>query len=182
MSITPAGGWGVRDPQDSSEELVFSHRHKPSACPACGSTDWKAASLIHAEGLATTKSRTKGRVLGVGRAGFQNGQFLVGGGAYTSRTRSASQTLLSRMAEPPRKRNGLIIVLFILCLLFGGSAFNNLELNGVTPAALILGVIMVGLLVSIFSVWSRQREAYEDAIETYSDTRMCQRCGTFYEA
>jgi hypothetical protein len=182
MSITPVGGWGKREDLNSTEELILSSNHRPSACPACGSAEWKSASLIHAEGLATTKSRTKGTALGVGRAGLSHGKFLVGGGTYSSRTRGASQTLLSSMANPPRKRNGLIFFLIIVCLLVGCRAASEFQLNGLTSSALILGVITVVLLFSIFSVWSRQQEAYREAVETYSDTRMCQRCGTFYGA
>jgi hypothetical protein len=180
MSITPVGGWNRPETRASKEEeLVLFQRRAPGTCPSCDSTEWKSASLVHAEGLSTTKISTRGRTLGVGRAGFQHGQFLAGGGTYTAKTRGSSQTILSSMAEPPRKRNGLIGFLIIMGLLFGVRAVNEFQL---TSDAVILVVVSAGLFFGAFRLWARQQEVYEEAVETYTQTRVCQRCGTFYEA
>ncbi len=84
------------------------------------------------------------------------------------------------MAAPPKKRTGLKILLVVPILGFGGSAFGNIQAEGLTQDAIIQSAVAIGLLIILVKVWTSQQENYDEAITEYEDTRMCQRCGTFY--
>jgi hypothetical protein len=176
MSITPPGGW-VNPPQ-RLEENHFTIA-SDLCCPNCHYSDWKAASLVYREGLSVTNSRTKGTGIGIGRAGLRNGNFAVGGATYKSRTSGVKQTLLSQAATPPQMRLGLIIFLAILCVFFALGAFGGLT-QGRMMQTVFDGVIAVILMFAIHAVYERQRRKYNASMSTYENTRMCQRCGTFY--
>lgn len=188
MSITPVGGWGGSPKQRavftqgdvSSEGQVLIN--ESDVCPSCHSNDWKSASFVYGEGLSVSSSRTKGCVAGVGRTGLRNGQFQVGVASYSGRTHGKSQTLLSSMASPPRKRNGLKVFLMLTLLFFGCSAINGFQVNGLDQSVIICCITAVLVLVLLINVWSRQQNAYDDALNEYESMRVCQRCGTFYAA
>jgi hypothetical protein len=174
MSIMPAGGWGSQN----LEENRLSAR-TPNACPMCHSEDWKAANLVYHEGLSTSRFRIRGSSLS-GRTGLRNGQFAVGASMHKGTARGFSQTALSQMAAPPRKRNGLKFFLIMLILGFAGSFYSNVQTEGLDQQVIILGAIVVCLLVAFIKVCASQQQDYDEAIVEYEDTRMCQRCGTFY--
>ena len=175
MSITPAGGWNK--PQQTIQQL---QTHASFiACPSCGSDDWKSASLVHSEGLSVSKGRIRGTIIGGSHTMHSNGQLSVGGGVLRGRTRGTSQTLLSQMAAPPRKRTGLRVVLAVLTGLFGWVAGAGLARDGLNPGTVVCSLIAACLLVKFISV-SETQARYNTAMETYANTKMCQRCGTFY--
>jgi hypothetical protein len=93
-----------------------------------------------------------------------------------------SQTVLSKMAAPPRKRNGLKVFLILALLFFGCAAFNGFQMNGLDQSVLICGSIAALVLFLLINVWRRQQEVYENALEDYESMHVCQRCGTFYSA
>jgi hypothetical protein len=150
-----------------------------SSCPNCQSGQWKAASLVHREGVSAGISRTKGTVVGVGRTGLRGGRWSVGGGVYRGKTSSFNQTTLSREASPPRMRTGLVIGLALVCLFSTIIAFEAIA-SGATAQGISLG--LVALLTAFLSskIRRREKQRYSEAVELYGQTRMCERCGTFY--
>jgi hypothetical protein len=176
MSITPLGGWG-----NTSQSSAESHSSLSSSgsCPNCHSSDWQSASLVYREGLSTISSRTKGTAVGIGRVGIRNGKAAIGGGVYRGRTSGVKQTMLSKMAAPPQMRNGLMIFLVILCILSGLGTLGGIT-QGLMAQAIISGSIVCILVLAIKAVYEKQRGIYDSAMNVYENTRMCQRCGTFY--
>jgi hypothetical protein len=169
MSIVPAGGWN--DPQIVRPEII-------EGCPECGSDDWKAASLVHAQGLSLQNSNTRGRVRGLGLSSNRSVQ--VGVASYGGRTRGTTQTVTSRMAAPPQASNGLAIFLGLLLLMFGLAAVNEFAAHGVDLMAVVSASLAALSVPLIIRSKQRQQETYTAAMEDYAATRMCQRCGTFY--
>jgi hypothetical protein len=187
MSITPVDGWGGPPKQRAvftqddalSEGQVLTNTS--DVCPSCYSNDWRSASLVYSEGLSVRSSRTSGITVGIARTGLRNGQFSIGGGSYSGRTLGKSQTLLSSMASPPRKRNGLKVFLTLILLSFSGSAINSFQTEDLEKAV-ACSIAAIVLLLVLINVWTRQRRAYDDALAEYENMRICQRCGTFYTA
>lgn len=168
MSIVPTGNWAP---------ITTAGRPDPSTCPNCNSSEWKAASLVHLEGLSASAVRTRGKAIGLGASG----RLGVGVAGYQGRSFGFSQTALSKMAAPPRQRHGLkiFLVCFLLfCLL---AAFNGL-VNGDVPALLVCGGTIALLLLGISRLSARQNRLFQAAAERYEALRVCQRCGTFYHA
>jgi hypothetical protein len=176
MSITPAGGWDNRGiqivPEAAPPEMI-------DGCPRCHSSEWKAASLVYSECISVSRGRIKGSALG---AGFRGGQLGAGGAIFRGRTSGRSQTALSAMAAPPRKRTGLQVLLGILIFGIGGTAANDLVAGNAGQNTIIEGLITATLLFVVVRVHQSQRQDHDDASLSYENTRVCQRCGTFYEA
>ncbi len=186
MSITPVGGWNgpegqlrrrpFQDVQIQQGQPQEGHilPNTSDTCPSCFGTEWKAASLLYAEGLSVTGSKTKGGFVAVGRSG-QHWQ--AGGGAYSGRTRGVSQTLLSAKATPPKANNlykffGFVFVaLLVACLL-------NLGSEPVTP--IILAILSGCSLWMSIMMRQQERARFKRATESYASLRMCTRCGTFF--
>ncbi len=180
MSITPVGGWG-----NGPNRAVFTDASVQSGahcCPQCGSADWKAANLVHIEGLSVSRGRTRGTVIGISRTGLRNGQFSMGGGVYRGKTRGTSQTLLSQMAAPPKRSRAGSVVVGIFAVLAGGRVLGDLANDNINQNTFIAVLITVILLIVFFMIRGKQEESYSEAIDMYENMRMCQRCGTFYAA
>ncbi len=176
MSITPVGGWKTPF-QDSGD--AYSPAVSERCCPNCKSDDWQSASLVYNQGLSSTNSRTKGTTVGIGRVGLRDGRFAVGGAVSQSRTFGVQQTMLSKMATPPRMRIGLLLFLAIVCAFFVIGAMAGISQGQITQT-IVDGSIVGFLVFAIVAIYGRRRGAYEAQIDQYRDTRMCQRCGTFY--
>lgn len=175
MSITPVGGWGVQPP--GQVQYLAAQR---GVCPLCHSDDWKSANLIYAEGLSTNRSASKGSAFGIGRTSLRNGQFQVGVASYSGRSHGASQTLLSSMATPPQERRGLTAFLAMLMFAFGWAAIAIFSTNGLNQGSIICSLLAVSILFPLLKLRDRQQRIYKEALDAYTHTRMCQRCGTFY--
>ncbi|MBS1816280.1 MAG: hypothetical protein JSS87_15525 [Acidobacteria bacterium] len=177
MSIMPVGGWNIESRPEMEGQIL---PRTSAACPSCQSEEWRSASLVHAEGLTVSAFQTRGNTASVGRIGLRNGQFAVGFGTNRSAMRGLSQTALSSMAAPPRKRNGAVVLMTLLFLMSGCGAVGNLANNGPSMGTFIF---MGFTVLFAFLAWDIQRsrkQAYEAAMEIYKSVRMCQRCGTFY--
>ena len=128
-------------------------------CPRCGSEEWKAASLVHKEGLSSSKSSTVG--LGVG-----SGLSLGVGAASTT---GEGQTELSKLATPPGSFKWTVRCLIgtILTGVFGFAASGWWWLTALFAAG----------VVNFY-----RSESKQDDIDSarYANTRMCVRCGEFY--
>jgi hypothetical protein len=148
MSITPVGGWnGTQEShleQRQPQEAQLLPRTSDT-CPSCFGTEWKAASLLYAEGLSITGSQTNGGFVALGRS---NQHWQAGCGGYHGRTHGASQTLLSAQATPPKPTNVaavfavLFVVFFVACLFnLGGSAMVLITLSVLSGAFLMLCIV-----------------------------------------
>lgn len=185
MSITPTGGWGTRN------DVVWnSTGRQQTVCPTCYSEDWRAASLVHNEGLTLSAFQMRGRSTSVGRVGLRNGQFAVGVSTYKGTGFGMSQTATSRMAQPPMLRRGAQILLFLAGLPFSFITLflciglvttkQNDVLPGMVLALLICGTIAAACFLTANAVRTRRKAAYGAAIDQYERMRMCQRCGAFF--
>lgn len=170
MSIMPAEGWGVQS--HSSRQAIN--------CPNCQSDAWKTAGLVHQEGLSVSRFQTRGTVVGVGRAGLRNGQFIVGGGVQRSNTLGIAQSALSRMAAPPSKRIGSVIALGMLCFFCTFSAINGIATYGFSIGFVVIGTFAAFFLWACVALYTKRQKAYEEALAAYQNIRVCQRCGAFY--
>jgi len=176
ISITPNGGWHNVNVRDDG---ALAQRGIPY-CPCCQSPEWKAASLVYREGISVTKGRFRGSGLGIGRTGMLHGSNSIAGGVFRGRTSGMSQTILSQMAAPPRRRRGLEVLLAILAALFGMEPISQFAAGNVNQNSLPSALIALGLLAICVKVHKNQKQTHEEAVEDYENTRMCERCGTFY--
>jgi hypothetical protein len=179
MSITPIGGWGQ---SQAREGIAVPVDRSVPCCPRCHSSDWKAASLLYREGISISRGRIKGAAIGIGRTGVWGGQTSVIGGAIRGKTFGTSQTMLSQMAAPPKRRRGIRIILGVLVILFGCGAVVNVVGGNIDQGSILAGLVAVCLLVAFLRVRQSHQRDYDEAVEAYESMRMCQRCGTFYEA
>jgi hypothetical protein len=181
MSITPVGGWG-NGPNRAVTNVTAEVEVETHCCPSCRSTDWKAANLVHLEGLSKSRGQIRGTAIGIGRTGLRNGQFTISAGAYRGEMRGTSQTVLSQMAAPPKKSKSALIVVGFFTFLAGGRVLGDLANDKADQSTLMAAAIAVTLVIVFFKIYVRQEQDYSEAIDVYDNMRMCQRCGTFYEA
>ncbi|HEY0307309.1 MAG TPA: energy transducer TonB [Acidobacteriaceae bacterium] len=137
------------------------------------------ASLVYSEGLSLINTRTRGTTIGVARVGLRNGRTAIGGGIYQGHTSGTRQTILSKMAAPPRMRTGFVIFLGIISTILGLAAVANLTSEQYLTS-LYQGSIAGILMIALLSIYKKQRRTYDAASRDYESTRLCQRCGTFY--
>jgi hypothetical protein len=128
-------------------------------CPSCGCVEWKAASLVHTEGISTSESSTIG-------IGLSSGGSVGVGGASTS---GAHQSQLSKLATPPATfvwtTRSLIGALVTAVLGFIASWW------WAATALCVIGLVL----------FYRSETKEDDVLtERYKNTKMCTRCGTFY--
>jgi len=133
-------------------------------CPACGSDDWKAASLVYQEGLTNVDTATKSVGLGVGGGH-------VGLGIGSGKTKGVHQTVLSKQAELPSENSWRV------AFIMGAVVTAILGLF-----ASFWWLISVLFIVGVFATWSAGAEAREKQVELYNKKRVCQRCGHIYYA
>lgn len=126
-----------------------------------------------------TNSRTRGTVVGVGRTGIRHGRFTVGGGVYKGSTTGITQTALSHQASPPQMPTGLLVFVGIIFAAMGVLALTSLA-NEEYITAIFRGSVAGIFLVALITFSSRAKKRYDHALYEYSNTRVCQRCGTFY--
>lgn len=141
-------------------------------CPQCGSTEWKLATLVHAEGLSTATSQTRGTGVGLG---VGSGGLSVGVGSGGSSTSGIQQTELSRRAAQYITPNsGTSWIPGILTLASLGFVVMAIFISGwwLIAAALSFAASIPGHSADI-DEWTRLNQIY-------SKTRMCLRCGKFY--
>jgi hypothetical protein len=179
MSIMPREGW---EPKVERPPSTLSAASADRSCPTCHSIDWKAASLIHREGLSVLSSQTRGVAMGVARMGLRGGRTAVGGSAYRGKTSGVTQTVLSQMAAPPQRRMALTIFLAILFVGLGWSCVAGVLDAGISLSAVVMGSFMVVLIWAVGAAYRRETKLYYAAMYVYEGTRMCLRCGAFYAA
>jgi hypothetical protein len=147
-------------------------------CPKCESEDLVKLSVIHSAGLSDINTRAQGRALAFGDKGLELG---VG----NLRVTGTSQTQLSKLAAPPRKKPyRQVILAWLLGLAIAGSLL--LDLNTFTVranthiehqfqcfayaysclAALVLAVL-----------WRYNHRILPRRHELWSRSFMCHRCG-----
>lgn len=83
------------------------------------------------------------------------------------------------MAAPPQRPLALTILLVFLLLIFAFAAWDCIEAERMVFAA-IWGTFAAFLLIVLLHSRKTDESDYQRAIETYRETRMCTRCGTFY--
>lgn len=129
------------------------------SCPRCGSDEWKAASLVHKEGLSSSKSSTTG-------IGVSSGLSLGVGAASTTGT---GQTELSKLATPPTSFTSTVKCLIgaIATGLFGFAASGWWWLTAIFAVCVVL-------------FYRSESKQDDQDTERYAKTRMCTRCGEFY--
>ena len=133
-------------------------------CPRCNSTDLKKASLIYAAGVYESRGRIGGLLFGDGDA------FFVG------KYRGANQSLMSKMAGPPRKAPYVAPVIlwlvgFFIVMAFAGRGKLS-EAMASFPVAylLLLPLMLVGTLAYKLFVYPRKCRRWESKF-------LCQHCG-----
>ena len=128
-----------------------------AACPQCGSSDWKLASLVHQEGSQTLNANTSGIGIGAG---------LGVGGANTSGT---IQSGIAKQAAPPTGFAGTAALIAV--------AVISLVIAICNPYFLILTCLCLALL---FIVVPKETREHREAVVKWMQLRMCLRCGRFF--
>jgi hypothetical protein len=203
----PAGGWNaprpgetVRKPRPKAAESLAGPTAltAPSAsitihadpvvvsrasvvCPSCGSDEWRAASLIYAEGLSVSMARTRGTAVGAG-IGVRTGQVSVGAAKYASNTVGSSQTMLSRMAEPPRRHTRPVVLWSVLTLLCGLVVLMRISASAFDGGTAFWALLTLIFAIVLASALSTKDDTYAERMRAYDNQKMCTRCGKFYVA
>lgn len=128
-------------------------------CPVCGSDDWKAASLVHQEGLIHVDTATNSLGIGVGGGN-------IGAGAARGKTKGVHQTTLSKQAELPPENSWRMA--------FSSGAVITAFLGLFASFWWLFTVLCI---VGVVKTWSAGAEAREKEVGLYNKKRICQRCG-----
>ncbi len=132
------------------------------ACPRCQGKDWVMASLVYEQGKSTVSTRTSGTIFAPGKT---ENQFSFG----RAHTTGVQQTELSKKAAPPM---GMVLTVILAI-----ATVASIVAGSQDPAWFILAVPCG---VAIFFVAPNESREYHAAMAAWKQTRMCQRCGTFY--
>jgi hypothetical protein len=137
-------------------------------CPNCNSTNLKSLALIHAAGLYQSSGRTWGLLFG------------VGDGLYFGSYKGSSQSLLSKVAAPPRKGlyagpTILWLMGFFVVMAFAGRGKLSTPMALFSVAyVLTLPTLLIGTFVYNFFVRPRKLRHWQHQ-STY------QSCGAITE-
>ena len=104
-------------------------------CPKCTSLEARSLSLIYREGLSHTQTNTTG-------VGFGGGGGGMGAGTMSAVSHGRSQTVLSKEAAPPTKKN--IIGWMLLTVLFGFMFLGSIKSFGLSTI-FFAGIAALGL-------------------------------------
>lgn len=153
---------------DRSRNPKLLHSHN-DACPQCGSTDWKLASLICAEGISNISTSTV--LIGSDIEGN-----VLGG---LGRTSGSQQTTLSKLAAPPKKETRTAKLFLILS---GIIAIFSLALRWEASLNISFAIALASILRMVLTpkIGKRIDENYRKELQDYEKKKMCLRCGTFY--
>ncbi len=151
-------------------------------CPKCKSDDAIKLSLVHAAGLSEIQTSSRGHTLALGDAGL-----LLGSGHSTAT--GASQTLLSKVAAPPRKKPYWHVILaWLIGLAIGGSLILDLNVYTVNPDAHVrhqfhvFAYIFSFLVAFVLAVlWRYNRRILPRQRELWNRSFMCRRCGEIFQ-
>ena len=150
------------------------------SCPKCGSAEAHAASVVYRSQTSSINANTVGG--GVGLAG--------GAGLGVATTSGVSQSLLAQQAAPPSPPShvgagcGLYVVLF--CVFIGlisaltdpsGSASSG---SGDTLGFVVLIGGGLGIAYWMGQLTKSQMPEWEQRVERWRRTWVCDRCGAFY--
>lgn len=135
-------------------------------CPSCSSDDWKMLPAIVEQGSTVTH----GGAVGIGTFG-------IGGGVTKSRSKSS---LAQRSASPVKpSAHHLILLLGLLPI---GVASQNFKVG--TTGNVAFGILCLCLSAIVFAGWvarcAKVDKAHRQAIDTWKETKVCMRCGTFF--
>ena len=153
-------------------------------CPVCGADDWKLARVVYNQGT----HRYSGSTSGTSGYSTEAGYFTTSG----SSTSGSVQSISAKNAKPPA--NPLTAILlhgfvgFFFWLLVGwlvgeiscnwSTASSAIGGKGTFGGVIIWQIIEAALIVLYIS--KGKKEAYQNKLEHYNITRVCQRCETFY--
>jgi ribosomal protein S27AE len=145
------------------------------ACPKCGCTEWKLASLVHAEGLSSISTTTVGVGVGADKDILGDGVAL---GAGLGKTSGDQQTELSALAAPPEKPISfkVLLAVFVAITLFS----IVMEWTAVGFIFFVFSLIVFFSLMINPKVDDEAKAEFKQSLDQYPDKRMCLRCGTFY--
>ena len=145
------------------------------SCPKCQGDTWKAASLVHIEGMTNVNTKSSTGGIGIDTNG-------VGIGSATTETKGTIQSEVSILASPPNNpgsnQAGKVFAVIVFGLLM------------VTNAHLYLAFVVI-IASPFFWFYSGYKSKYEklhqakvkkyrNDLTCWESTRMCQRCGNLY--
>jgi len=151
-------------------------------CPRCKSDDAVKLSLVHAAGLSDIETRSRGHAWALGDGGL-----LLGVGNLT--TTGTSQTQLSKLSAPPRKkRYRHVILAWLIGLVMAGPLIAVLTASAANPDALIRHDFQIFAYISsaivaigLAALWSFNRMIFPRRHEIWNRTFLCRRCGETFQ-
>lgn len=151
-------------------------------CPKCNSEDAVKLSLVHAAGLSDVKTRSRGHGLALGIGGL-----LLGFGS--SKAAGTSQTQLSKLAAPPRKkRYRHVILAWLIALLMAGPLIAVFTASAANPDAVLRHDFQIFAYIStaivafiLIGLWSFNRAIFPRKCDLWNRSFMCRRCGQIFQ-
>jgi hypothetical protein len=147
-------------------------------CPNCKSEDLAKLSVVHSAGLSDINTRSRGRALAFG----DNGLVL---GVGNLRATGTSQTQLSKLAGPPRKKPYWYVVLaWLLGFVIAGSLLADLNTFKVGAHARLEQQFrwfacayscLAALVLAV--LWRYNHRIFPRKHERWNRSFMCRRCG-----
>jgi hypothetical protein len=150
-------------------------------CPKCKSEDAVKLSLVYAAGLSDVETRSRGHGWALGDGGL-----LLGFGS--SKGTGTSQTQLSKLAAPPRKKKYRHVILaWLIGLLMAGPLIDVFVASSRNPEALlrrdfqIFAYIFSALVVLVLAIlWRFNHVVFPRRLDVWNRSFMCQRCGEVF--
>jgi predicted RNA-binding Zn-ribbon protein involved in translation (DUF1610 family) len=181
MSNREVNGWAIQQRQGTQRStmaanlLKRSEAHVQYSCPSCGSENTQRLSTVYMAGVSQFSAVTSG-------FGWAGG--FAGGSGWTT---GISQTQMSEMAAPPKKKSYRGGILLLLCAPFIGPApFALLEsLNGVRPLyekmAVVTGtVLLIAAFLWLGSTYVYNKQVWPRLCTEWHRRFVCLRCGMMF--
>jgi len=151
-------------------------------CPRCKSEDVIKLSLVNSEGLSDIDTRSRGYGLMLGDNGLA-----LGFGKF--KTTGTSQTRLSELASPPRKKHYFIVIFgWLLGLLILGWLLGYVTTITHAPEARFeqhFRRIAYGLsslaAVALVVFWRYNHMVFPPRLRLWNRSFMCRRCGEIFQ-
>lgn len=132
-------------------------------CGACKSENIQKLSLVYEGGLSHTQGKETGIGIGLGSGG-------AGAGIGSSKYKGTNQSLLSKNAAPPTKRNLLKVGFFYLL-----GAWLVYQFAPGNLAVVLLLVIGGG--IHVFMNWRYNQNTFTGLYHKWDSSFLCLKCG-----
>ncbi len=152
-------------------------------CPKCKSEDAVKLSLVHSAGLADIRTKSRGHAIGLAGAGL-----LLAVDNFA--TTGTSQSRLSKLAAPPRKKRYRNVILAWLIglaigswlILFIDAPTPSLDSRTFTQIHWFVSVFSTAMILILAVLWRFNHSILPRRRELWNRSSMCRRCGEIFHS